>query len=103
MKKILNTLVQAMGDQAIALGTVADNVTALKLRLAKQFPELADELKAQVQEEQAKSRAEVYELQVSLAKLREVIAGLPEPPAPRKRTASGKAGKAEAAPADKTA
>ena len=85
MKEILTTVVQAMGDQAIALGTVADSLTALKQRLAKQFPEMADELKAEIQEEQTKSRAEVYELQVSLAKLREAIAGLPEPKVVGKR------------------
>jgi hypothetical protein len=88
MKEILTTVVQAMGDQAIALGTVADSVTALKQKLARQFPELADELKAEIQEEQTKSRAEVYELQVSLAKLREVIAQLPEAKAQRKRKAA---------------
>lgn len=88
MKEILTTVVQAMGDQAIALGTVADSVTALKQKLARKFPELADELKAEIQEEQAKSRAEVYELQVSLAKLREAIAQLPEAKAPRKRKAA---------------
>ena len=88
MKEILTTVVQAMGDQAIALGTVADSVTALKQKLARQFPELAEELKAEIQEEQAKSRAEVYELQVSLAKLREAIAGLPEGKVQRKRKAA---------------
>jgi hypothetical protein len=88
MKEILTTVVQAMGDQAIALGTVADSVTALKQKLARQFPEMADELKAEILEEQAKSRAEVYELQVSLAKLREAIAGLPEGKVPRKRKAA---------------
>ena len=85
MKEILTTVVQAMGDQAIALGTVTDSLTGLKQRLAKQFPELADELKAEIQEEQTKSRAEVYELQVSLAKLRQAIAGLPEPKVVGKR------------------
>ncbi|HEY4380481.1 MAG TPA: hypothetical protein VGN01_09060 [Acidobacteriaceae bacterium] len=86
MKEVLNALVQAMGSQAIALGTVADNVAALKQRLARQFPEMADELKAQIHEEQEKSRAEVYELQVNLAKLREAVAQLPEakPAAKRK-------------------
>jgi hypothetical protein len=88
MKDILTTVVQAMGDQAIALGTVADSVTALKQKLARQFPEMADELKAEILEEQAKSRAEVYELQVSLAKLREAIAQLPEPKAGGKRKAA---------------
>ena len=94
MKKILATVVQAMGDQALALGRVADQVAALKQTLAKQFPDLAEDLKAQVETEQEKSRSDVYELQVSLAKLREAIAQLPEP----------KAGvKQKAAPVGKTA
>jgi hypothetical protein len=87
MKEILKALVQAVGDQAIALGTVADGVTALKQRLARQFPEMAEELKAEIVDEQAKSRSEVYDLQVNLAKLREAIARLPEPKTPGKRKA----------------
>ena len=80
MKEVLNAMVQAVGDQAIALGTVADQVTALKQTLARQFPDIADELQGQVKEDQEKSRKDVYELQVSLAKLREAIAQLPEAP-----------------------
>jgi hypothetical protein len=91
MKEVLNAMAQAMGDQAIALGGVADRVTALKQTLARQFPELADELKGQIAEDQEKSRTEVYELQVSLAKLREAVAQLPEPKAvPEPRTSEPK-------------
>ncbi len=79
MKEILNTMVQAVGDQAIALGAVADQLSVLKQALARQFPELADELKAQLAVEQEKNRKDVYELQVSLAKLREAIAQMPDP------------------------
>ena len=82
MKEVLNAMVQAVGDQAIALGTVADQVTALKQTLARQFPDIADELQGQVKEDQEKSRKDVYELQVSLAKLREAIAQLAETPPP---------------------
>jgi hypothetical protein len=89
MKEILNKLVQAMGEQAIAMGVVADQVTELKERLARQFPEMAEELKAEVLEEQAKSRSDVYELQVSLAKLREAIALVPDRKATEKRVAAG--------------
>jgi hypothetical protein len=78
MKEVLNRMVQAVGDQAIALGTVADQVAALKQMLARQFPDMADELKGQIAAEQEQSRKDVYELQVSLAKLREAIAQLPE-------------------------
>jgi predicted nucleic acid-binding Zn-ribbon protein len=91
MKEILNTMVQAVGDQAIALGAVADQLSALKHTLARQFPDIADELKAQIEAEQEKSRTDVYELQVSLAKLREAIAQMPEAEAKveRKRKAAG--------------
>jgi len=78
MKEVLNTMVQALGDQAIALGTVADQVAALKRTLARQFPELADELKQQIETEQEKNRSDVYDLQVGLAKLKEAILLLPE-------------------------
>ena len=43
MKEVLNAVVQAMGDQAIALGAVADRMAALKQLMARQFPDLADE------------------------------------------------------------
>lgn len=90
MKEVLNAMVQAVGDQAIALGAVADQVAALKQTLARQFPDIADELKGQMDAEQEKSRKDVYELQVSLAKLREAISQLPEAEAKveRKRKAS---------------
>ncbi len=78
MKDVLNTMVQAVGAQAIATGAVDDRVTALKRMLARQFPDIADELKAQVEEEQEQSRKSVYELQVTLAKVREAISQLPE-------------------------
>ena len=78
MKDVLNTMVQAVGDQAIALGAVDDRVTALKRTLARQFPDIADELKGQIEEEQEQSRKHVYELQVTLARLREAISQLVE-------------------------
>jgi hypothetical protein len=78
MKEVLNAMVQAMGDRAIALGEVGDQVAALKQTLARHFPELADELKGQIAAEQEKGRTAVYELQVSLAKLRAAISELPE-------------------------
>jgi hypothetical protein len=78
MKEALNAMVLAVGDQAIALGTVADRLTALQQSLARQFPDMADELKSQIEADQDKSRTENYDLQVSLAKLREAIAQLPE-------------------------
>ena len=78
MKDILNALVQAVNDQTIALGQVADQVAALKQTLARQFPDLAEELKGQIAADMEKSRTGVYELQVSLAKVREAIAALPE-------------------------
>ena len=88
MQEVLNAMVQAVGDQAIALGAVADQVAALKQTLARQFPDIADELKGQMDAEQ--NRKDVYELQVSLAKLREAISQLPEAEAKveRKRKAS---------------
>jgi hypothetical protein len=81
MKEVLNTLVQAVGDQAIALGAVDDRVTALKRTLARQFPDLADELKGQIDSEQEQSRNRVYDLQVSLARVREAISQLSDAPA----------------------
>ena len=78
MKDVLNALVQAVGDQTIALGQVTDQVAALKQTLARQFPDLADELKGQIAADLEKSRTGVYDLQVSLAKVREAIAALPE-------------------------
>jgi hypothetical protein len=78
MNEVLNTMVQALGDQAIALVAVDDRVTALKRTLARQFPDIADELKGQIETEQEQSRKGVYDLQVTLAKLREAISQLPE-------------------------
>ena|ERR1035441_10626105 len=78
MKDVLNTVVQVVGEQAIALGAVDDRVTALKRALARQFPDIADELKGQIEAEQEQSRTHVYELQVTLARLREAISGLAE-------------------------
>jgi hypothetical protein len=78
MKDVLNTMVQAVGAQAIAMGAVDNRVTALKRTLARQFPDIADELKAQIEEEQEQSRKGIYELQVTLAKVREAISQLPE-------------------------
>ena len=96
MKEVLNGMVRALGDQAIALGAVADQVTTLKQTLARQFPDIADELKGQIAVEQDKSRKDVYELQVNLAKLKEAISQLseaeakvvPEAKVERKRKAS---------------
>ena len=78
MKDVLNTMVQAVGEQAIALGAVNDRVTALKRTLARQFPDIADELKGQIEGEQEQSRKHVYDLQVTLARLREVISQVAE-------------------------
>lgn len=78
MKDVLNAMVQAVSEQTIALGQVADQVAALKQTLARQFPDLADELKGQIAADTEKSRTGVYELQVSLAKVREAIAALPD-------------------------
>lgn len=79
MKDVLNAMAQAIGDQAIALGGVSDRVTALKQTLARTLPDMADELKAQIAADQEKGRTEGYELQVSLARVRELIAQLPGP------------------------
>jgi len=78
MKDVLNTVVQVVGEQAIALGAVNDRVTAMKRTLARQFPDIADELKGQIEAEQEQSRKHVYDLQVTLARLREAISGLAE-------------------------
>jgi DNA topoisomerase VI subunit A len=50
----------------------------LKRTLARQFPDIADELKGQIEAEQEQSRKHVYDLQVTLARLREAISGLAE-------------------------
>ncbi|HKO19162.1 MAG TPA: hypothetical protein VJU82_09785 [Acidobacteriaceae bacterium] len=78
MKDILDAMVHAIGEQAIALGEMADQVTGLKQTLARQLPQLTDELKGQIAADQEKSRKSVYELQVNLAKLREAISQLPD-------------------------
>jgi hypothetical protein len=78
MKDVLNTMVRAVGDQAIALGAVDDRLTALKRTLARHFPDIEEELKGQIEVEQEQSRKDIYELQVGLAKLREAIFQLPE-------------------------
>lgn len=78
MKEVLNAMMQAVSDQAIALGAVDERVTALKRTLAGQFPDLADELKGQIDAEQEQSRSGLYELQVTLARVREAIAAIPE-------------------------
>lgn len=78
MKDILSKLVQAVGNQATALQSVAEQVTALKQTLALHNPEIADDLKSEIRVEQEKSRADIYELQVDLARLKEAIAGLPD-------------------------
>lgn len=92
MKEILNSLAQAMSNQAIAMGAVTEQVRALKLTLAHHFPELADDLKAEAEAEQEKNRVEVYDLQVNLAKLREAIAQLPEVDAGKKRASGSGSG-----------
>ena len=76
MKDILNAVVQAMADQAVALGEIAEQVTGLKQTLAGQFPQVTDELKGQIAADQEQSRKSLYELQVSLAKLREAVSQL---------------------------
>jgi hypothetical protein len=78
MKEILSAMVQAIGDQAIASGEMAEQIAGLKQTLARQLPQLTDELKAQVTADQEKSRKALYELQVNLAKLREAISELPD-------------------------
>jgi len=78
MKDILDAMVQAIGDQVIALGGIAEQVTGLKQTLARQFPQVTDELKGEIATDQEKSRKGIYELQVSLAKLREAISQLPD-------------------------
>jgi len=78
MKDVLDAMVQAIGDQVIALGGIAEQVTGLKQTLARQFPQVTDELKGQIAADQEKSRKGIYELQVSLAKLREAISQLPD-------------------------
>jgi len=78
MKDILDAMVQAIGDQVIALGGIAEQVTGLKQTLARQFPQVTDELKGEIAADQEKSRKGIYELQVSLAKLREAISQLPD-------------------------
>jgi len=78
MTEVLNAMVQAVGEQAIALGAVDDRVTALKRTLARQFPDLADELKGQIEEEQERSRTGLYEFEVTLARVREAIVQLAE-------------------------
>jgi len=78
MKDILDAMAQAIGDQVIALGGIAEQVTGLKQTLARQFPQVTDELKGEIAADQEKSRKGIYELQVSLAKLREAISQLPD-------------------------
>lgn len=78
MKEVLNTIVEAIGKQMVALGEMADQVTALKKTLASQFPDMADNLKEQIEVDQDKSRNNIFELQVSLGKLREAISHLQE-------------------------
>jgi regulator of replication initiation timing len=103
MKELLTGLVQAVQEQAVALGTVADHVTALKQTLARKFPEMADDLKTQIQADQEKSRTENYQLQVSLGKLREAIAQIPDAPTkqpeqPKKRAPARRKVEAAAKP-----
>lgn len=81
MKAVLNSMVEVVNDQRIALGNLADQITGLKRTLARQFPDLAEDLKAQIEADQDQSRTTFYELQVSLAKLREAIVQLPDSPA----------------------
>lgn len=90
MKDVLNAMVQAVGDQAIALGAAEDRLAVLKRTLAREFPDLADELKTQMEADQEQSRKNNYDLQVSLAKIREAIIQLSDAEAKleRKRPAS---------------
>ena len=96
MEEILNAMVGALGSQAVALGEVTDQIRALKMALARKFPELADELKGQMGAEQERSRNDAYELQVSLARVREAIVALPkaDAPTPIKGTVSTTQGRA---------
>src|ERR1035437_2096041 len=76
MKDILDALVQAMQDQAVAMQTVAGQVAVLKQTLAKRDSELAGELKGQVEALARQSVADrVTTLQQTLAKHDTGLAG----------------------------
>lgn len=93
MEEILNAMVGAVASEAIALGELTDQVRALKMTLARRFPQMADELRGQMEAEQERSRNDAYELQVSLARVREAIAAVPEADAeaaPEKKRKPGK-------------
>lgn len=64
--------------EGAATQMVADRITLLQQTLAKHDNGLAGELQAQVDLDQEKNRANVYELQVKLAKVKEDIANLPD-------------------------
>ncbi len=73
MKEILSALVESLGQQSLALQAVADHVSALKATLLRHYPEIEDDLKAEIAAEQKKSQARVLSLHKSLAQLRVAV------------------------------
>jgi hypothetical protein len=77
MKDILLAILDAQSTGAAALQAVADHVTAIRETLIFHYPQLEDDLKAQIEAEQRKSRESVQSLLLQTSKLREMIQGLP--------------------------
>jgi hypothetical protein len=78
MKDILMAVVEQIGMQALAVQAIGDHVTALKTTLIFHYPEIEDDLKAQIEVERKKSQESVLLLQTNLAKLRELVSRLPD-------------------------
>lgn len=76
MNDILDALVQAMHDQALALQAVAEQIAALKQTLAKRDSELAGELNGQIEANARQAVADrVTAVQHTLAKYGTGLAG----------------------------
>jgi len=76
MKDILTSLVALCGTQSLALAAVADHVSALKTTLVFHYPEIEDDLNAQIASEKEKNKELVVKVQRTLAELQEAVSRL---------------------------
>ena len=77
--------------ETAATQAITERVTTLQQTLMTHDSGLADELRSQIEEDHEKSRTALYELQVSLAKVREAIEHLPDATDARAKKSSTRA------------
>jgi hypothetical protein len=76
MQQILISLIDSLGQQALAITGISDQVSALKTTLLKYHPEMHDDFNAQLAVEKEASRTYISHMQKQLAELRAVASRL---------------------------